>query len=194
MLFEVYDLLDSKINKLIDETGLNCLPTCRKCCTTPSTNIEVSIFEMLPLSIRLWQFGEAERWLEKVNSSDENHPCILLERDISVKPEGGCRFYSYRPLLCRMFGFSSKRDKNGKPSFSSCKLVKNINPAIENTVNKYIMDGKDIPVYSDFSLIVAGLNPYLTEEKYPVNSAFKKALEYIGYRWDIIARNMEKTV
>ena len=186
--------MDFKINKLITETGLNCLPTCRKCCTTPSKNIEVSIFEMLPLSIRLWQFGEAERWLEKVYSADENQSCILLERDISIKPEGGCRFYSYRPLLCRMFGFSSKRDKNGELSFSSCKLVKNINPQIETAVNQYIMEGKDIPVYSEFSQILAGLNPYLTEKKYTINIAFKKALEYIGYRWDIISRNMKKTV
>ncbi|MDK2952161.1 MAG: uncharacterized protein PWQ77_1826 [Kosmotogales bacterium] len=193
-LFEIYSELDLKIENIINVSGLNCLPTCRYCCTTHSKNIEASLFEMLPLSIRLWQFGEAESWLKKATLSDGDSKCILLEEDVSVKPEGGCKFYSYRPLLCRLFGFSGKKDKNDKTQFSSCKLVKKMNPQFEIAVKRYIDSGNTIPVYSEFSQKVAGLNPYLADKKYPINIAFKKALEYTGYRWDIITRNIKKTV
>jgi hypothetical protein len=182
-LEEVYDELNDSINRTMLQTGLRCLPGCRSCCETPSSNIEVSILEFLPLSMHLWQNDKAGQLLEILELKTEDDPCVLLQNDTTLLPEGGCSHYGFRPLMCRLFGFSAMVGRDGFPSPVICKLVKVNYPDIMRKVVDSVNGGLDIAVFSNFARRVKGIDPYLAERVYPINQALKKAIEFIGLRW-----------
>ncbi len=181
-LLTVYNELDSLITDFRGETQLDCLKGCRECCNTPSYNIEASVLEMLPLSIHIWQSGEGEYWLQKLSEIRPDDPCVLYISSPSVKSEGGCSKYAWRPLLCRLFGFSAVIDKQGKPVIALCKKVKQLNPHLEAKIQSLINRGLKAPVNSHFAKRVSFLNPFYGQKLYPINEAFRLALEVIGYR------------
>ncbi|HOI63365.1 MAG TPA: YkgJ family cysteine cluster protein [Mesotoga sp.] len=182
-LEEIYEELNASINRTMLQTGLRCLPGCRSCCETPSSNIEVSILEFLPLSMNLWQNDKAGQLLEILELKTEDDPCVLLQNDASLLPEGGCSHYGFRPLMCRLFGFSAMIGRDAFPVPVICKLVKVNYPDIMRKVVDSVNGGLDIPVFSNFARRVRGIDPYLAERVYPINQALKKAIEFIGLRW-----------
>lgn len=178
-VLEIYPELDSKIERFSNLSNLSCVAGCRICCNSPSNKIEATVLEFLPLAIHMWHTKVAEEFLLKLENIDENSPCVLLEPDPSIKPEGGCKYYSYRPIVCRAFGFSAIR-KNDSIDPIICKHIKQKEPEILERVKLHI---NQIPIASDYKMKVLLLDPYLGTQNFPINIALKYALEYIGYRW-----------
>ncbi|MFZ5753186.1 MAG: YkgJ family cysteine cluster protein [Bacillota bacterium] len=188
-LLTTYNELDSLITNFKAKTQLDCLKGCRKCCHTPAHNIEASVLEMLPLSIHIWQSGQEEYWLQKLSETRPEDPCVLYIPNPSIKSEGGCSKYTWRPLLCRLFGFSAVTDKQGKPVVALCKKVKQLNPDLEAKIQCLIDGGLKVPINSHFAERVSFLNPFFGQTLYPINEAFRLALEVVGYRLTLISRH-----
>lgn len=186
-LSTIYRELDTTIADFKGATQLACLNGCRNCCNTPADNIEVSVFEMLPLSIHLWQRGEGEYWLQRLSETRPEDPCVLYVSSPSVKREGGCSHYEWRPLLCRLFGFSAIMDKQGRPVVALCKEIKKLAPDWEEKTQGLIDRGLKVPVNSHFAEKVSFLNPFYGQKLHPINEAFRLALEVVGYRLTLMS-------
>jgi Fe-S-cluster containining protein len=180
-LSEVYADLERQIAEFKRGAGIECLRKCALCCTTAKF-VEASILEMLPLSLHFWEEGRAEEILEKLEGIHPEAPCILLNPDPSDEFGGGCSYYRFRPLVCRLFGFSATVDKNGHPSVVICKPLKKTDNGIPDRINERIREGLPVPLMPDFSRRVAFLHPHFGQEKYPVNIALREALEIVGRR------------
>lgn len=179
-LWQVYQGLDEEITIFKETAGIDCPKFCKKCCATSARNIEVSVFEVLPLALTLWQKGEAKEWLDKLDTLEDGAPCVLFNNDPAKI--SGCSAYLWRPLLCRLFGFSACLDKNGNPLVVLCKELKKQAPGVETRVQKLVDAGLKIPVNSYYAQKTANLHPYLGQSRYPINEALKKALAYVGLK------------
>ncbi len=189
-LLELYEEIDKKIARLKEETTLSCILGCRKCCETSVENIQVSIFEVIPLAAELWKNDSENIILEKIDDQESSKSCVLYVGDSMIYKNGGCSFYKHRPLMCRLFGFSAVIDKYGKKELSVCKIIrKSRNELIQEISNK-IEDSGDLPVYSEYTQRMMGINPYLGQNRYPINISIKKAIELTGYKLMLI-ENLE---
>lgn len=180
-LFAVYADLEEQMARFKRGARIDCLNKCQKCCETAGV-VEASPFEMLPLSIYLWKKGKAESLLEQLTKTDREGPCILLNRNPSLFSEGGCRYYSLRPLICRLFGFSAISDKYGNPKIALCKPLKELNAEIEDRINERIQGGLKVPLIPHLSQQVAFIHPNLGKDLYSINDSLRQALEIVGYR------------
>jgi len=83
--------------------------------------VEASPSEMLPLAAELYRRGEAEVWLEKLENAED--VCVFFAKDPNSDWKGRCSVYPWRPSLCRLFGFSSRKNKNGRPELVKCSRM-----------------------------------------------------------------------
>ncbi len=180
-LFAVYAELEDQMACFKRLARIDCLSKCQKCCETAGV-VEASPLEMFPLSIHLWEKGKAESLLEQLTKREPEGPCILLNRNPSLLSKGGCRYYSLRPLICRLFGFSAISDKYGNPKIALCKPLKELKLGIEERMNERIQEGLKVPFIPHFSRQVAFINPNLGQGLYSINYSLRQALEIVGYR------------
>lgn len=177
----VYLKLDREIAKMQQESGLQCISGCGECCKKP--DIEATPLEFLPLALRLYDEGRAESTLEELQNNQESR-CHLF-RPYVTNFGGLCNEYPDRGLICRLFGFTARRDKEGNPELVTCKLLKTEREEAYQKALNNIKQGKKIPVMSDFYSRMAGIDPSLTQF-YPINRAMQEALEivlqYYAYR------------
>jgi Fe-S-cluster containining protein len=180
-LSEVYADLERQVAEFKRGAEIECLRKCALCCTTAKF-VEASILEMLPLSLHFWEEGRAEELLEKLEGIHPEAPCVLLNPDPSDESRGGCNYYRFRPLVCRLFGFSANVDKDGHPTVAICNPLKKMDGGIPDRITERIRQGLPVPLMPDFSRRVAFLHPHFVQEKYPVNIALREALEIVGRR------------
>lgn len=181
-LVELYQELDREVDRFKKAAGLDCLEFCKKCCAATEERIEVSVFECLPLSIHLWGRGEAESLLGRIAAGDEKSLCVLRSAADSFAPAWGCALYAWRPLLCRLFGFSAVLDKRGHPRIALCRAVKDADPGAESRTTQKIISGLKPVVLSHWAEKASSLNPHLGRKRYPINQALRLALEKVGFR------------
>jgi len=180
-LLQVYKELDIHIENFWKEARIKCFRACGKCCEVSSQAIEASIFEMIPLAIHLWKRGKTNDVLEKINLTPENHRCVLYDAsDLSNRP-GCCEAYPFRPLMCRLFGFSAVENKYGNPVVALCSAIKQNRPELAKEVQRRIDQGLVPPIYQNYASRVLLIDPMYGLPLYPINKAIRMALERIGY-------------
>lgn len=181
-LLDLYQEIDVKLEKFKKETNLNCVKGCGECCHIPSERIEVTMVEFIPLSLQLWETGEAELFLEKVYRITQEEPCVFYRRD-AYRNEGHCSIYLWRPLICRLFGFSAIEDKYGQPKIVICSVLKKNKPEIAEEINMRLERRElEVPINSYYAKRVALLPPLYNKKLLPINEAIKRAIEWVGYR------------
>ena len=180
-LFEVYGDLERQIADFKERAGIDCLRKCQTCCST-AKYVEASIFEMLPLSLHFWREGRAEVILEKLDGVHPEDLCISLNLHPTEEVPEGCMNYYFRPLICRLFGFSATVDKYGKPLIAICKPLKDQHTGIADRINERIRETLPVPLMPDFARRIAFIDPLLGQEKYPINIALWEALELVGQK------------
>ena len=178
---KVYRRLDKEIATFQQSTGLACLSGCGECCKKP--DIEATPLEFLPLALEYYDEGIAEKMLEQLESSNDSL-CHIF-RPFVTNFGGLCSRYPNRGLICRLFGYSARKNKEGKPELVTCKLIKADQSEFYNQAVEDIKTGKKVPVMSDYYSRMASIDPSLIEF-YPINTAAKKAIEvvlhYYAYR------------
>ncbi len=166
---QVYRELEEDIRFFKKESKLTCVKDCSECCLNP--DIEATILEFLPAAYILFKSGKAEEILQRIYSAGENNICIFYNPFLK---DEGCSAYENRGLICRLFGFAVKLDKNSQPHLISCKKIKS--SIREEIVLKHI---KKAPVNSAYYLRLYGIDPMLAVSYFPINQAIQKALELV---------------
>jgi len=174
---EVFNELENEVSAFRQATKLHCIAGCGACCKKP--DIEATPLEFLPFAYHLYLKGEAEHVLEKLNNNPGN-TCIIFksfpEQNINA---GTCTEYRHRGLTCRLFGFSARIDKYGKPELSTCKTIKETQAEDYHKTVKLVGEGMSIPLMRDYYFRLRSVDANLTEKFFPVNLAIKQAIEYV---------------
>ena len=175
---KVFNQLDKKIAGLQEKTGLHCQQGCGACCKKP--DIEATILEFIPLAFALHTEGKLEEMLDEIDQRGDDPICINFSPFTNDMNGGFCIQYQYRGLICRLFGYSARRDKFGDHVLVTCKLIKESQAAIVEKINKDLKSGKKIPVISNQYEKLRNIDYNLSDEMYPINQAIKKALEFVA--------------
>ncbi len=175
---KVYAQLDKHIDTLQKETGLHCPSGCGMCCKKP--DIEASPIEFLPLALS-W-FDENSHWEHyEAIQHEENTLCHVFRPHVTSFG-GLCNAYPYRGLICRLFGYSARINKDEQKEIVTCKILKSEQP---NQVAAANAAGKKLPVMIHYYSRMASIDIQLND-RMPINQAMLKAIEsvaaYYAYR------------
>lgn len=179
----MFNNLSKDISDFQDTTNLKCLAQCGLCCTKP--DISATPLEFLPLAYHLFKQKKALEWREHL-SEFKGSICPLFKSLVLEGDRGFCSDYKHRGLICRLFGFSASLDKTGKPTFITCRPIKETMPDEFNNAQRLINDGGLVPVMRNYYFQLSGIDANLNMRFYPIREAMLKALEtvlaYYAYR------------
>ena len=157
--------------KFSQTTSLSCASKCHLCCL--KKDISASPLEFFPLAYHLVKTGAADEFYERLDKIPENDLCILFS--VLADAPGGCSNYLYRGLICRLFGFSTNRDKQGQNRMITCKTIKET-PAYSRLKPEQTIKA---PVMSEYYMQLAAIDFILANEQLQINQAIKRALELV---------------
>ncbi len=156
--------------------GMSCLSGCGQCCENP--HIEATVLEMLPLAFDYY-LREGTDWPNQ-GLVDQQSVCRFYVADEKVSGKGRCSQYELRPMLCRLFGFSTRLNKYGREEFMTCRPLKENFPQACSRAQDIVASGVEAPFMNEFSLKLDAIEPSLSREKMPISLAFEKAVGLIG--------------
>ncbi len=174
---EIFAQIDRQTAALQAATGLNCPASCGRCCENPE--VETTVLEMIPLALELWQRGEALAWISRAQAGENRGICVFYQPDPFVPGNGRCSVYEFRPSICRLFGFATVNNKQGKPELAACIRHKEMMPETVAQTKAAIADGLPAPNFAQISIQLAMLDPSGIE-RFPINQALTLALQRVG--------------
>lgn len=174
----VFERVDQATDAFGRNSGIACPPGCGACCHSP--NIEASELEMIPLAEHLMETGEAEALYQRLKEQPGERQCVFFQPVPGSSTDGRCGQYQHRPLICRLFGFAGRRNKEGRAQFTACKVHQQAIPSVARDATDRVNQGTlTLPLYSDAMDAVWGLHPTLGFDRFPINEALRKALERV---------------
>ncbi len=178
---EVFQKLDQEIAQFQSGSSLHCKWGCGKCCFKP--DIEATILEFLPFAHHLYQQKKALEWLGKLEDTDSSI-CLILNP--TQQGAGLCSEYPFRGLICRLFGYSARRNKYGKPELVTCQIIKSEQSGAYLAAEKKLEEGQSIPFMDEYYMQLHAIDADLNRDFFPINEAIKRAIEtvlqYYSYR------------
>ncbi|QBN18512.1 YkgJ family cysteine cluster protein [Flavobacterium nackdongense] len=180
----LYSRLEKEITAFKSATNLHCLVGCGKCCSKP--DIDASPLEFLPWAFHLFLNGKAEEVLLELDNSPITTCHIYRPLALLEEYNGSCSNYSYRGMICRLFGYAASRDKYAKLRLAICKIIKEDQLENFNSTEKLISDGLYVPIFTDYYMQLAQIDYQMGTILVPINEALKMAIEevlhYYAYR------------
>jgi len=142
--------------------------------------------EFLPLALTWLDEGVLwERYEALQKRSDAT--CFAFRPHIT-QYGGLCNAYLQRGLICRLFGYSARINKEGQKELVTCKVIKEGQaPAIE----KSQWHPKSIPVMTHYYSRMASIDLQLND-RLPINQAMMKAIETVGAYYAYRRRRKKK--
>lgn len=173
----IYSELGEAQKKWYEESGFTCTDGCGSCCH----NFEPDLLESEVLYMAAWLIsfdeqkakqlaeGDIERFFPAAEDEGvTSKTCIFYNH----KNPYHCSIYGGRPFICRLFGASGAKDKNGKLCWKPCKFYpaeKLAQFKVPLTHRQYNLEevqsifGTLPPVMSDVMEKVVNNNPGKTE-------------------------------
>ncbi len=170
--------LDLETAKFQSLSALKCVSGCGHCCENP--HVETTVLEMLPLAVEFWRRNEAENFLKEFSEDESKGICHFYRPDPLREGQGRCSVYPLRPLLCRLFGFAGRVNKNGRTEFMTCSVIKSSFPGNCRRTQGLLDKGLAIPLTADYAMQLYQIDPQWSSRRFPINQAFKIALEKVG--------------
>ena len=150
---------------------INCPKGCGSCCEHYFPFITMAEAEYLAMGI-IFEEREDEI-LEKLHSISDRSLCPLYIKDSPYH----CSVYGVRPLVCRLFGASAVRDKNGHAEFGNCKWnTRALHISSENLENH----GDELVIMGDYGMRLEEIQPD-DNQTYPLDEALEKAIYKIKF-------------
>ena len=169
--------MDAGTSAFAAATGLACPSGCGACCHSPE--VESSVVDLLPAAFALFEGGRAESLLERLGESPDERVCALYEPDAGDPLRGRCSLYEQRPSLCRLFGFTARRDRLGQPEFLGCREHGSSTPEAYARAVTRVASGAPVQMLADEVAAVASeAGP--SAAALPINQALRAALERVG--------------
>ena len=183
-MMRLFQKADAETELFATNSGLKCKTGCGHCCENP--NIETTVLEMIPVALDLLRRNESREVLNRLTDSQPSGVCTFYRRDPFKKDHGRCSIYPFRPLICRLFGFSATMDKHQQNIFMTCQVIKDLYPEEYEKVSAAVKaDRLPIARLRDFSMKVFSIDPVLGNKRLPINDALRIALEKIGLFLDL---------
>lgn len=176
-ILALFHQLDQDISSFSRATPLRCKTGCGHCCENPQ--IEITVLDALPLAYHLWQTGGALRALDALERTPRPQ-CFFYQPSAEVRGNGRCAVYAWRPLLCRLFGFSARKNKHGQRELVTCRIIKQTFPADYEKAAGHVRAGHAVPVIAQYAARLADIDPALGQKLYPINDAFIRAIRWAG--------------
>lgn len=158
---------------------LRCPEECGSCC-------ETFVPDILPLEadyLAAWILRTDPAQAQRLAGWDRNPalpPCPFYEAD---RKDGHCSVYPARPLICRLFGFSAIKDKEGREAFSLCKEMPSRASGRSWSDAEILNEfGTRLPVMADFTAEVLALSPNEAGKRLPLTEALPSALRRLLLR------------
>lgn len=171
----LYDKLDQRVARFQLETGLKCPFGCGLCC--PTATVYATVLEMLPAAGEILRRGEGEFWLERIRRAPSAPGCVLYLTERPEDAPGNCGFYTWRPAVCRLFGFAAVHTRDGKQVLAACKQLKILDP---ETVATAMDHSAGAPCLSNVGSLLYALDPASGSRLMPVNEALQEAIHRMG--------------
>ena len=112
----IYQDLELKQETFCDTFNVHCKKGCGTCCEHFIP--DVYGVEARFLALGLMFDDKLDLALDRIKKWNPESPhCPLYDFDSDYH----CTVYRYRPLICRLFGATASKDKEGKPCFRHCK-------------------------------------------------------------------------
>lgn len=167
----LYSDLERAQRRFAKTYDISCPQGCGTCCEHFFPDITMAEAEYLAMGI-LFE-GREDEVLEKLHSIKDRSFCPLYRKDSPYH----CTVYGVRPLICRLFGFSAVRDKNGHPAFGDCKWnTKKLNLRSDD-LEKH---SDDLAIMGDFGMAIEEIQPE-DPATYPLDEALEKAILKIKF-------------
>jgi Fe-S-cluster containining protein len=181
-VFRIYKEIDAVIGHFQIVTGLRCPSGCGACCETQ--DVEATVLEALPAAEEVFRRNQAEMVISSVEEGvvHGSTTCVFYCTDPCGAGRGRCSYYEFRPLVCRLFGFASRRNKLGVLELSHCKPIKEAFPTLLHRALIRMSEGLNTPVYQDSFMHIASIRSDLGYRRLPVNLALKSAMEYLYWK------------
>ena len=167
----LYSKLDKAQGRFAKTFDVSCPHGCGSCCEHFFPDITMAEAEYLAMGI-LFE-GREEEVLEKLHSIKDRTSCPLYRKDNPYH----CSVHAVRPLICRLFGFSAVRDKNGHPAFADCKW----NTKVLNLKTQDLeAHTEDLAIMGDYGMAMEEIQPE-DPSTYPLDEALEKAIYKIKF-------------
>ena len=177
---EVYAELEKHLEKIISHTRMKCLHLCNACCN--KTGIEASPIEFIPLAAYLYQTGQIDEFLIRLDESDKTGYCVLFSPEAWKNGEWACLQYEKRGLICRLFGYGYRLNREGIPELVTCKVLKELCPEEIAQARLLGIEKPDmVPLFSNYFMQLYSINPDLGTTLMPINQAIRKAIEKLYF-------------
>lgn len=171
--------IDAQTRDFGAQTGLACPPGCGACCLSP--DVETTPADMIPMADAILDAGHAAAMLGRLADRPGRAPCVLYEADPRDPRQGRCAMYARRPSICRLFAFAGRRDADGTPQFTPCRVQVAVMPDRARRARDGVRDGTiPLPIFADHAARVAMLAPGAMAATMPINDALRVALEKVG--------------
>lgn len=178
----VFKELDEHIEKITSETGMKCIHLCGDCCR--KTDIEASPIEFIPLAASLYESGKVDEFLAQLDRSDETGYCVLFSPEAWKDGNWGCLNYEKRGLICRLFGFGYRLNREGIPELVTCKVMKHSCPEAVAKARRIGVETPDvIPLFRNYSMQLYSIDPDLAIQQLPINKAIRVAIEKLYFHY-----------
>jgi len=176
----VFKELDEHIDKMTSASGMKCIHLCGECCR--KTDIEASPIEFIPLAASLYEAGEVDEFLTRLDRSDETGYCVLFSPEARKVGKWACSNYEKRGLICRLFGFGYRLNREGTPELVTCKLLKESCPnAVAKAQHSGIATPDEVPIFRNYSMQLYSIDPDLAIKLFPINQAIRIAIEKLYF-------------
>jgi Fe-S-cluster containining protein len=171
---DLYARIDKAVAEFQLKSGLRCPAGCGLCC--PTADVQVTILEMLPMAHEIICNHDAGAWMDRLTAESEAGRCALFSEK-RISDAGHCGFYSWRPALCRLFGFAAVRSRTGAKALSVCKLIRQSDP--QGAAAAMVL-AEEAPCFVHYGAQVYALDPALGTGLMPINAALRRAIERLG--------------
>jgi hypothetical protein len=88
-------------------------------------------------------------------------------------------------MVCRLFGFSARMNKRDRLELVTCGRIKETFPSDCQRTQGMIDQGMPVPHMSGTTMKLMSIDPVLSEDRLPINLAFRRALERIAFLFDM---------
>lgn len=175
--------MEREISRFSQTTRVGCPSGCISCCLKP--DLEASVLEFLPLAWHLVTTGQHDNVIARIEEGQTL--CISLNTLRTDTEQPGCRYYTHRGAICRLFGSAAIRNlKTRRNTLYSCRIQKEEHAGHWEEMVTRINTLRGVPLVSDYYMELQTIDPQLANDYNPINLSILKAINkveiYLSHR------------